>query len=257
MELKQIPIDQFDVSVNAQRLDFEVDALDELRASIRRLGIVTPLVVVRHGDRFEILAGHRRHRAAVLEGFKTVPAIVRDEDKDKDKEVVFADNYFRADLSPVELAAAIKDCVASKALTIEDLAKGFHRSENWVCHQMDIMSWPPDVLEVIHNGNLSVSAASNLAMVRDDAYRDFLLRQAVENGATARATAAWLQAYRSSAPPQEAITREPVAPGAHATPAVPQAPCICCGDVFRTDELSHVPVCVGCIRAIRNIGSGS
>jgi len=112
-------------------------------------------------------------------------------------------------------------------------------------------------LEAIHNGKISVTAASNLACVEDDVYREFLVRQAVENGATARATAAWLQAWRSMVPASEAITREPVPAGPGVTPAVPQAPCIVCANVFRTDELSHVPVCVHCIRTIRDIGSSS
>ncbi|GAH73034.1 unnamed protein product, partial [marine sediment metagenome] len=170
-------------------------------------------------------------------------------------EVSFAENLFRKDLSPIELAAAIKDCLDQKTLTVDELAAGLHRSCHWVQAQVSLLDWPADVLEVIHHGKISIAAASNLAAVHDNIYREFLVRQAVENGATARATAAWLQAWRSMAPAEEAITREPAAAGESVQPAVPQAPCIVCANVFRTDELSHVPVCVHCIHTIRDIGS--
>lgn len=253
MDVQNIPLEKIKVGDYAQRVDSEDDGIGELAASIRRVGMLVPVVVCRHGDNFVLVAGHRRVAAATDAGLKVVPAVVRKEGGAEAKEVSFAENLFRKDLSPIELAAAISDSYEQGILTIDQLAKGLHRSAYWIQAQIALLDWPADVLEVIHNGKLSVSAASNLAAVDDDVYRRFLLAQAVENGATARATAAWLQAWRSMVPPEEAVTREPVPAGERATPAVPQAPCIVCGEVFRTDELSHVPVCVHCIHTIRNI----
>lgn len=255
MDVENIPLEKIEAGEYAQRVDSEDEGIGELAASIRRLGLLVPIVVLRHGDTFVLVAGHRRVMAAKDAGLKVVPAVVRESGGSEAKEVSFAENLFRKDLSPVELAAAITDAYQTETLTIDQLAEGLHRSAHWVQAQISLVSWPADVLEAIHNGKLSVAAASNLALVHDDIYRGFLVRQAVENGATARATAAWLQAWRSMAPPEEAVTREPVPAGERATPAVPQAPCIVCGNVFRTDELSHVPVCVRCIHTIRNIGS--
>lgn len=254
MDVENIPLEKIKVGNYAQRVDSEDDGIDELAASIRRLGMLVPLVVTGGPDTFVVVAGHRRLAAARAVGLAGVPCIVRTDKADVATEVSFAENLFRKDLSPIELAAAIADCYKQGILTIDQLAEGLHRSCHWVQAQICLLDWPADVLEVIHNGKMSVSAASNLALINDEVYRGFLLRQAVENGATARATAAWLQAWRSMAPAEEAITREPVAAGKPATPAVPQAPCIVCGNVYRTDELSHVPVCVHCIRTIRNIG---
>jgi len=126
-----------------------------------------------------------------------------------------------------------------------------HRSENWVRAQLSLLAWPADVLEVIHNGKISVSAASNLALITDSAYRGFLLRNAVEQGATARTTAAWLQAWRAALPQEQALEQPPVSGPAPVTPALPQAPCIVCNEMFRTDGLAMVMVCTSCINAIR------
>jgi len=255
MDVQNVPLEKIQVGEYAQRVEVEDEGIVELAESIRRVGMLVPVVVSKRGDAFVLVAGHRRIAAARSLGLVTVPAVVREIGAPVAKEVSFAENLFRKDLSPIELAAAIKDCLDQGTVTIDELAAGLHRSVHWVQAQVSLLNWPDDVLEVIHNGKLSVSAAHNLAIITDDVYREFLVRQAVENGATARATAAWLQAWRSMAPPEEAIGREPVKEGKHQTPMVPQAPCIVCANVFRTDELSHVPVCVHCIRTIRDIGS--
>jgi len=252
--VQNVPLEKIQVGEYAQRVEVEDEEIIELAASIRRVGMLVPVVVCRRDDNFVLVAGHRRVAAARSAGLDVVPAVVRDDVGAAAKEISFAENMFRRDLTPIELASGIKDCLEQGLMTVDELAEGLHRSSNWVRAQAALLSWPVEVLEAIHNDKISVSAASNLAMVSDDVYREFLVRQAVENGATARATAAWLQAWRSMVPASEAITREPVPAGLGVTPAVPQAPCIVCSNVYRTDELSHVPVCVHCIRTIRNLG---
>lgn len=255
MDVQNVPVEKIKVGEYVSRVDEEDKAIVELSASIRRVGVLVPLVVVASGEGFILVAGHRRLAACRQAGLQQVPCCVRSAAGAEAKEVSFAENLFRRDLSPIELAAAIADCLKQEIMTVPELAAGLRRSENWVRQQVAILAWPSDVLEAIHGGKISVSAASNLAQINDSVYREFLVRQAVENGATARATAAWLQAWRSMAPAAEAITREPVQAGERSTPAVPQAPCIVCSNVFRTDELSHVPICSGCIRTIRDMRS--
>ena len=80
---------------------------------------------------------------------------------------------------------------------------------------------------------------------------------AVEQGATARTTSAWLQAFRNMQPQEEAITAEPVAGATPQAPAVPQAPCFCCSQVYPVNEMSHVPVCGQCVQILRQGGGKS
>ncbi len=254
-KIQDIPIEKIVVGEHDLRMLDEEETLYSLAASIRRLGVLVPLVCRRGAGGLCLVAGHRRLAAARQAGLKTVPVIVGVYDDAQSSEVSLAENLFRQDLSPVETAAGIKDILDSGTMMLADLVAALHRSEHWVVAQVNMLSWPSDVLAAVHKGWLSVAAASNLALVTDDTYRDFLLKNAYNGGATARVTAAWLQAWRSMAPPEEAISAEPVAEGRAATPMVPQAPCICCSQVFRSDELSHVPVCAGCIRAIREIGA--
>lgn len=249
IEIEKIQAAEFD-----RRATYDDADMDLLVASIRRVGIIEPLVVSRADDAFTLVAGHRRLEAAKRLGLKSVPAVVLEGNDAQQTEVGLAENIFRKDLSPVELASAISDVVLNGIMTTREVGAALHRSEYWVQEQIAMLSWPADVLDAVHDGVISVSAAANLAEIASDSYRAFLLRNAVENGATARTTAAWLQAYRASQPPEEACLAEPAAGRAPAQPLIPQVPCFACGQVFRQDAVSHLPLCGGCISTIRNVG---
>ena len=253
-QIKEIQITEIMVGEHEQRISAEDRDIDGLASSIRRLGVITPLILEKKGDNFQLVTGHRRLMAAVRVGLSKVPCIIKSGVEVDAGEVTFAENFFRKDLSPVELACALKDCLAGKKMNVKELAAGFHRSEHWVNSMIAIAGWPGDVQEAIHVKAISVSAASNLAMVTDESYRDFLLRNAIEAGATARTTAAWLQAWRAMAPPEEAIQAKQIEAGTAQEPMVPQAPCFCCYQQFKVNEMSHVPVCGGCIQLIRRGG---
>ena len=253
-EIKQIPVSEILVGESEQRLGYEDSSIDSLAKSISRIGIINPLVLARDADGLHLIAGHRRLLAAKLAGLNDVPCIVRVSEKEVDSEITFAENFFRKDLSPVELACAIKDCYEKATLTVKEIAAGFHRSEHWVHSMMAIADWPGEVQEASHEKLLSVAAASNLAIVTDETYRGFLVRNAVEQGATARTTASWLQAWRAMQSQEEAITAEPVKVGSSQLPTVPQAPCFFCSEVYKVNEVSHVPICGACIQTIRQVG---
>ena len=253
--IEEIPIREIKAGEHAQRLEKEDSDIDGLAASIRRLGVLVPLILEKEGDSFQVVCGHRRLLAAKRAGLSSVPCIVQDSVEVRAGEVTFAENFFRKDLSPVELACALKDCLDREEMKVEEIAAGFHRSQHWVHSMIAIAGWPADVQEAIHNKSISVAAASNLALVTDKEYRLFLVRNAWENGATAHTTAAWLQAWRAMQPAEEAILAEPVGVSHTKDALIPQAPCICCGQVFKVNELSHVPTCGACIMIIRQIGT--
>lgn len=253
-ELQNVPIEKIEAGEHDIRADETDDGIEELATSIRRIGMLVPLILEKKGDSFQLVSGHRRLLAAKRVGLSSVPCIIQVGDKARAAEVSFAENFFRKDLSPVELACAIRDCLENQVRNIKELARGFNRSEHWVREMVAITDWPKDVLEAMHNEKLSISAAANLAVITDDAYRAFLVRNAVESGATARTTAAWLQAWRAMQPAEEAVTAEPVAGTRPPVPLIPQAPCLCCGEIFPVDRMSHVPMCGPCIQTIRSAG---
>jgi len=252
VSVRDIPVEDIQVGDYALRMREQDDGIDELAASIRRVGVISPLRVDHRGGEVVLVAGHRRLAAAKQAGLETVPCIFAQKSAGSNKEISLAENMFRKDLSPIELAAAMKAALAQGGMTGQDLAAGLHRTEHWVRSMIALLDWPDDVQQAVHAGWLSVSAASNIALITEDNYRGFLLRNARENGATARTTAAWLQAWRSLIPSNAAVQVEPGPVGERVQPLAPQAPCICCGEVFRTDQLCHIPCCTSCVTAIRS-----
>lgn len=204
-EVRDIPIGLIDVGEYSQRFQIDPEGLDGLCGSIRRLGVLVPLIVRPLGDRWLLVAGHRRHAAALRVGLASVPCIVQSGEEHASRESAFAENLFRQDVSPVELAVSIAKATEEGEHSVGEVAEGLRRSVDWVRRQLAMLSWPEDVLQAVHRGTLSVAAAANLAPITEDAYRGYLLECAENNGATARTTAAWLQAWEAALPPAKAI----------------------------------------------------
>jgi ParB family chromosome partitioning protein len=254
-KVEEIEVEKIKVGDYASREDYDDEGMPELTASVGRLGVLNPLVCRRQDDNLVLVAGHRRLTAAKRAGLVRVPVRVSEDSESTAAEIAFAENLFRKDLSPVELASAIVDTLEQDAMTPEQLCKALRRSPHWLKQQVDMLKWPADVLQAVHEGWLSVSAASNVALVHEDRYRIFLLQHARQSGATARLTASWLAAWQGSMTAEQAIEQPPVEGTELQTPMVPQAPCLCCHEIYRTDMLAHVPLCQHCINRVSTMNS--
>lgn len=250
-EIIAISANIIDVGEHEQRFEEDDDSIADLAGSIRRVGLIEPLCVTAVGDRYVLVFGHRRFAACKRIGMGRIPCLVARGDEVSRREMTFAENFFRRDLTAIELAVSMADQVKEERMTVEQLAAGFRRSTDWVRRQLAICGWPEDVLEAVHSGGVSIAAASNLALVDEDEYRCFLVRKAVEGGATAQTTALWLQGWRATAPGRAMQAVEDEDGEQPILPAAPLGPCLCCSEVFRVDAMSHVPLCPGCIRVIR------
>ncbi len=256
LNLKTIPLSKIVVGEHEQRLDYDAEEIDGLASSIKRLGLLYPIVVEVHEDGFKVVEGHRRRLAVIKIGWTEIDCFLADDGGVENTEIAFAGNFFRKELSPIELASAIADAHKNGSMDVAELAVGFHKSQDWVRRMLAVMTWPADVQSCVHDRLMSLSAAHNLALIEDPVYRAFLLQNACEGGVTARTTASWLQAWRVMAPVEEAITCVPGDSHPAITPAVPQAPCFCCTQSFPVDMVSHVPVCGACIQILRKVGDG-
>lgn len=254
MELREISVSKIKVGKYDLRLEKNDEEIADLAASLKRVGIIEPLVVSPKGKVFHLIAGHRRFRAAKEARLKKVPCVIEERKMTVQSEVAFAENFHRKDMSPIETAAMLAEYKNRHKLSVEEIAKIAHKTRQWVDRLLKIEDWPADVQMAVHKGQITVSAASNLAVIGDKTYRLFLLRNAVEQGATARTTAAWLQEYNSRQPMEKAIERGPAEAVATPTTLAPQAPCYICSQSFPANEVSHIPVCGACIQIIRKAG---
>lgn len=193
-----VGLEKINAGENPLRLEGKNKGIDELADSISRIGLINPLVVVPDGQHYGLIAGHRRFAACKRAGLKQVQVRIIQGDQREICEIALAENLFRKDLSPIELAVAVVALIKEGGMDREQVAGLCHRSVAWVKEQQEIVTWPQDVHQAVHAGWLSVSAASNLALIEDDIHRKSLLNQAKKTGATARTTADWLHAWRTS-----------------------------------------------------------
>jgi len=200
-----VEIEKIYASENPLWLEGKNKGIDELAESISRIGLINPLVVVSENGRYSLIAGYRRFAACRRAGLKEVQVCIVEGNRRDICEIALEEFLFGKDLSPVEMAVAVVALIKEGGMDHEQVARIYQRSTAWVQEQEEIVSWPPDVQQAIHEGWLSVSAASNLALVEDDDHRKFLLSQAKEHGATAQTTATWLKAWRSSVPLREPL----------------------------------------------------
>ncbi len=149
---------------------FDEDLLESLTASIRELGVLQPVLVRPVGsDRFELIAGERRWRAAQRAGLKTVPALVKETEEQASLEHALVENLHRSDLNPLEEAAAFQQLMDEFGLTQEAVAKRVGRSRSAVTNLLRLFQLPAKIQKQVAVGTLSAGHARALLALPDEA----------------------------------------------------------------------------------------
>ena len=158
-EIMNVDISLIDTNPYQPRKVFDKAALEELAASIKTFGIIQPLIVLRSGNRYVIIAGERRFRAARLAGLTSVPCVVRELTPREMREIALIENLQREDLNPVEAAEGIAELIKSCDLTQEEAAERIGMSRPVVTNLLRLLSLDKEVLELVRAGRLSGSHA--------------------------------------------------------------------------------------------------
>lgn len=191
------------------RKDFDPEKLGELAESIRRHGVVQPIVLKPNGDRYRIIAGERRFRAARLAGLKTVPAVVRQMEDAEVMEVALIENLQREDLNPIEEAAAVRLLMKAHDLTQEEVSARIGRSRPAVANSLRLLSLPSSVQALVKDGSLQAGHGRAIAGVRDERRQLALAKQAVSEGWSVRQTEAACREPEKPARKNAAPARDP------------------------------------------------
>ena len=164
-EVRMLPIRLIDPNRDQPRRTFDEDALNELAASIRAVGVIQPIIVQPVGERYTIIAGERRYRASRLAEQEEIPAIVRDWDAQKRLEAALIENLQRDDLNPVEEAMGVRRLMDEAGLTQEMAAQRLGKSRPAVANLLRLLTLPDSVLELLRSGKLSAGHARALVTV--------------------------------------------------------------------------------------------
>lgn len=159
---QELPIGEIDPNKDQPRKIFDEKALEELAESIRSHGVIQPIIVVKNGARYMIIAGERRFRAARLAGLKTIPAIVREYSKQEISEIAIIENLQREDLNVIESAKAIQNLMNEYNLTQEEVADKIGKSRPAVANTLRLLTLPDEVVALIEANKISAGHARAL-----------------------------------------------------------------------------------------------
>ncbi len=161
----QVPIEDIIPNRFQPRLTFDDRGLEELASSIKQHGIIQPLVLRRVNDKYEIIAGERRYKAATMAGLSTVPAIVSNIDDNQSAEVAIVENVQRRNLTPIEEARSYKNLLDKGYLTQSELAKKMGISQSAIANKLRLLNLDEEVQQALLNNQISERHARSLLVL--------------------------------------------------------------------------------------------
>ena len=185
--LRELSVTQVVANPSQPRQVFDDEELVSLAASIRAVGVLQPILVrPLGGERFELIAGERRWRAAQRAGLQVVPAVVRRTDDARSLEQALVENLHRVDLNPLEEAAAYQQLISDFDHTQEEVAARVGRSRSAVANTLRLLHLPPEIQRLVQDGRLSAGHARALLGCSDPVAQERLARRAVTESLTVR-----------------------------------------------------------------------
>ena len=173
---------------NQPRKMFDKDSLDELTKSVKQYGVLQPIIVKKIGNRYEIVAGERRWRAAQAAGLSEVPVVVRDYDDQKAKEIAIIENIQRTDLNPIEEALAYKSLIEEYNLTQEELSDKVSKNRSTITNSLRLLKLSKNIQQYMIEGRISSGHARALLSLEDEGKRELLALDIMKRNLSVRDT---------------------------------------------------------------------
>lgn len=194
--VQMIDIDHLEANRQQPRRRFDDDGIEELARSIKESGVLQPILVTRDGERFRILAGERRTRAARLAGLTRVPVLVREGLEDRDHLLLaLVENLQRRDLTAIEEAEGYQHLKDKFGMTQEEIAERVGKDRTTVANAMRLLKLPAEIRTQVEDGLLTAGHARTLLSLPSAADQETLAREFLRRGLSVRAAEARVQAF--------------------------------------------------------------
>ena len=206
--IQEISVDAISPNPQQPRKDFDINALNELAGSLRKSGVIQPVVVRKVGAGFQLIVGERRWRAAKLAGLSQIPAVVRDVSDAESLELALVENLLREDLNPIEEAEAYQRLLAEFAWTQEQLAERVSKDRSTISNCLRLLKLPEAIQSDLRAGRLTMGHARALLALGSPAEQLRLREQILAHSWSVRATEEGVQQKRAILP-RRAARRAP------------------------------------------------
>ena len=185
-EMSEIAIADIVPNPTQPRTEFDEEALEELADSIRQLGLIQPITVKRAGDKYIIISGERRWRAAEKAGLSVLPAYIREVDDTTLHAMALVENIQREDLNAIEISLGMRRLVEECGLTQEALAERLGKKRSTVANYLRLLNLPEEVQFAIKGGIISMGHAKAIVSVESKAKQLSLLKRCVKSNLSVR-----------------------------------------------------------------------
>ena len=176
--INEIALDLIDANPNQPRREFDQEALQQLAESIRQIGIIQPITLRQTGDnRFQLIAGERRWRAANMAGLKTIPAYIRTIKDENIMEMALVENIQREDLNAIEIALAYEHLMSASGMTQEKVAERVGKSRAAVANYLRLLKLPAQVQMALQNKDIDMGHARALLALDSPSIQIKLFRE--------------------------------------------------------------------------------
>jgi ParB family transcriptional regulator, chromosome partitioning protein len=239
-EFREVPMADIDEPELAIRATMDEQGLDELAASMARIGLINPLTLKPRDLRFEIEAGHRRFMAAQKLGWRRIRALIYQPDELVEHASKLAENACREDVNAAEEARWFFELMDRYSFDEAQLCEAVRRTPDYVGDRLRLLRDDPAVYDALLHRRINFSVARELNKCPDEQHRRYLLHQAIQAGTSARVVANWVAQHKAHSAPAPAPSPQPDAPAVDATVQAPDFSCALCGG-FR-DPYNIIPV---------------
>jgi ParB family chromosome partitioning protein len=205
--IQHVPIERIDPNPVQPRTVFEPEKLSELAQSIRANGIIQPLVVQRDGERYQLVAGERRWRAARLAGLPTVPAVVQEFAKDRLLEIALIENIQREDLNPIEVAHALDRLASEHNLSHEEIGQRTGKERTTVTNLLRLLKLPQEVQLLVAEHRLSMGHARAILGIPDSQTQIDIAQRTAAQGLSVRQVERLVQALTAKREPGASVPK--------------------------------------------------
>ena len=251
-ELKQIPLDMILEPERELRSVMTREKLEELAQSIKRFGVIEPIVVRKRNDKYEIIAGHRRFLASQMAGLVDIPAIVEDGKGTDAEAITLEENIQREDVNAMDIARYLAYLYTQEKQSVQQIAERFNKTPQWVNSHLRLLEMDEMLQAAVEADQIPYASALELMKIDDDAHRETLTRAAITGGASHRTIRNWVLAYQN-----EKHFREKVASGEYSTPStIPVNPltfeCFCCKGRHDQNKAITVRLCPDCFDIVKD-----
>ncbi len=185
--IQEIPIANIAVNPFQPRTEFDEDALEELAASVKELGIIQPITVRKIAENeYQIISGERRTRAATMAGLENIPAYIRTADDQAMLELALVENIQREDLDAIEIAISYKRLIDECSLTQKELSPRVGKQRSTITNYLRLLKLPAEVQKGIRHKVISMGHAKALINIENDDDRLYLFEMMVKDGLSVR-----------------------------------------------------------------------